>query len=64
MKKKYEKDFEITGTIAFGILNLIFIYLGLNVLLRFYVYFVSMGIIGLYYYNKDAKEEKEKKIRN
>ncbi len=61
MKKKYETDFFLAGILVYAILNLIWIYSGLGALWRVLSYLGSMGIIGLYYYSKDAKEEREKK---
>ena len=61
MKKKYERNFLLAGVLAHAILILVWGYSGMGILWRVYSYLVSMGILGLYYYNKDAKEEREKK---
>jgi hypothetical protein len=60
MNKKNEKAFALAGTIVFAIYNVIFAYLDLGVLWFFNLLLISYGILGLYYYNKDAKEEKRK----
>jgi hypothetical protein len=60
MNKKNEMNMNITGAIMFAISNIIFIYLGLGVLWWVLFFLASCGIIGLYFYNIDIKEEKEK----
>ncbi len=61
MKKKYEMDCIITWSIVYAIFNIISSYLGLGATIKMYFFLGSWGIIGLYYYNKDAKEERQKK---
>jgi len=60
MNKKYEMEILLTGSIMYLIILIIFTYLGLGVIWKVLFFLASYGIIGLYYYNKDLKEEKEK----
>jgi hypothetical protein len=60
MNKKNEINAFLTGSIMYAIEFIIFTYLGLGVIWRLLFLLASYGIIGLYYYNKDIKEEKEK----
>jgi hypothetical protein len=62
LNKKNEENLCLTGIIVFAIYNVIFIYLGLGVLWKFLFFLASYGILGLYFYNKDVKEEKRKQV--
>ncbi len=59
MKKKYEIEFMTMWCVIFAVLILIFSYLNFGVLERFYCIIISFGLLGLYYYNKDKKEEED-----
>jgi hypothetical protein len=63
MNKKNEMNILLTGSIMYLIIIIIFTYLGLGVIWRVLFYLASYGIIGLYFYNKEIKEEKQKKIK-
>jgi len=60
MNKKNEQNLALAGTIAFGVCNLISMYLGLGVLVMFFLLTVTYGSLGLYFKRKDIKEEKER----
>jgi hypothetical protein len=58
MNKKNETNAWLTGAIMFAISNIIFAYLGLGVIWKLLFLLAGYGIIGLYFYNIDIKEEK------
>ena len=60
MNKKNEMNILLTGSIMYLIIFIFFTYLGLGVIWKLLFYLASYGIIGLYFYNKEIKEEKEK----
>jgi len=63
MSKKYEMEILLSGSIMYLIIIIIFSYLGLGVIWKLLFLLASYGIIGLYFYNKEIKEEKQKKIK-
>jgi hypothetical protein len=60
MNKKNEMNILLTGSIMFLIIIIIFTYLGLGIIWKLLFLLAGYGIIGLYFYNKEIKEEKEK----
>jgi hypothetical protein len=58
MNKKNEMNILLTGSIMYLIIIIIFSYLGLGVIWQLLFFLASYGIIGLYFYNKETKEEK------
>jgi len=63
MNKKNQMNIMLTGSIMYLIIFIFFTYLGLVVIWKLLFYLASYGIIGLYFYNKEIKEEKQKKIK-
>jgi hypothetical protein len=63
MNKKNQMNIMLTGSIMYLIIFIFFTYLGLGVIWKLLFYLASYGIIGLYFYNKEIKEEKQKKIK-
>ncbi|MBS7657253.1 MAG: hypothetical protein QXI71_06295 [Candidatus Bathyarchaeia archaeon] len=57
MKNELEMEFTAVWSVIFVVLNLAFSYLEFGVIEKFYCLIVSLGLLRLYYYNKEKKEE-------